>query len=179
MPAYVALLRAVNVRPRWVPMARVRELLPEHGFRDVQTYIQSGNVRVRSTLRSTTSVAERVRTVLSDEFGFDIPAVVRRPEALTALVRQVDALPTPLPGARAYVAFLDRAPTPAHRDVLDGWDEPGERARVLDDHVVLWFASGVHEARLTNARIERGGVVSTSRNLDVVRALADRWGQDN
>ncbi len=176
MPAYVAFLRAVNVRPRWMPMARVRELLPEHGFADVQTYIQSGNVRVSTSLRSPAKVADRLRTVLSEEFGFDVPAVIRRPEALPALVREIDALPTPLPDARVYVAFLDAAPSAQHQAVLDGWDEPGERARVLGEHLVTWLTVGAHEARLTNARIERGGVVSTSRNLDVVRGLADRWG---
>ena len=40
----VALLRAVNVGGRKLPMAELRALCAELGWTDVATYIQSGNV---------------------------------------------------------------------------------------------------------------------------------------
>jgi uncharacterized protein (DUF1697 family) len=44
MTTYVALLRAVNVGGRTLPMADVRRSLEGLGLRDVRTYRQSGNV---------------------------------------------------------------------------------------------------------------------------------------
>ena len=44
MAKQIALLRAVNVGKRQVPMARLRELMGAAGFQDVSTYLQSGNV---------------------------------------------------------------------------------------------------------------------------------------
>jgi len=176
MATYVAFLRAVNVGRRQTPMARVREALDAAGFGDVQTYIQTGNVRLGSTLRTAERVAERVREVLSSEFGFDVPAIVRMPSELTALVAAVDALPNPFPDGRTYAAFLDREPSDEARQTLDAWDSPGEWARVVGAHVVMRLGIPAHEAKLTNARIERFGVQSTTRDLTVVRALADRWG---
>ena len=44
MPAYIALLRAVNVGgTKKLPMADFRKMLEELGYTRVETYIQSGN----------------------------------------------------------------------------------------------------------------------------------------
>ncbi len=176
MPAYVALLRAVNIGQRQTPMARVRDALGAAGFTDVQTYIQTGNVLLTSSARSPARVAAQVRDTLSAEFGFDVPCVVRMPHELVELVGAVDALPDPFPAGRTYAAFLDGELTTPGREAVDAWDAPGEWARVVGPHIVLRLGISAHQAKLTNARIERFGVLATTRDLTVVRALADRWG---
>ena len=88
MARHVALLRAINLgAKRKVPMARLREVLEAAGYTDVVTYVQSGNVVVTSR-RGPESVAKHMRKLLSDEFGFDIPVVVRSREQLEAVVRR-------------------------------------------------------------------------------------------
>ncbi len=44
MPRYIALLRGINVGGHNVKMDRLRALFEELGFRDVATFIASGNV---------------------------------------------------------------------------------------------------------------------------------------
>jgi len=45
MKTFIALLRGINVSgQKKVPMAQLRSLLTNSGFKNVQTYIQSGNV---------------------------------------------------------------------------------------------------------------------------------------
>ena len=176
MPTYVAFLRAVNVAPRWVKMARVNTLLPEHGYAEVATHIQSGNLRVTTPTRSAAKVAAHLRTVLSEEFGFDIPTIVRTPAQLRELVATVEGMPSPLPDARVYVAFLAEVPSAMARDQLDAWETAGERAAVVGPNVVLWLAVPFHKARLTNARIESIAGIATTRDLKVVRTLAEKWG---
>ncbi|PYU23938.1 MAG: hypothetical protein DMG30_10215 [Acidobacteria bacterium] len=45
VPAYIAMLRAINVGGRkLVRMEHVRELCTALGFRSIETYLQSGNV---------------------------------------------------------------------------------------------------------------------------------------
>ncbi len=48
------------------------------------THIQSGNVRVTTSMRSAAKVEASLRSLISDEFGFDVPVVVRRPAAAAA-----------------------------------------------------------------------------------------------
>lgn len=86
MARHVALLRAINLGSRRkVPMARLRELLEAAGYEDVVTYVQSGNV-VLTSRKGPESVERDLRKRLSEEFGFDIPVIVRSREQLQAVV---------------------------------------------------------------------------------------------
>jgi len=178
MPIFACFLRAVNVRPRWVKMEILRKHLSDNGFTAVETHIQSGNVLVTTSMRSVARVQASVHDLLSTEFGFDIPVIVRTPAQLSALAREVDGLPSPLSAqARVYVTLAAGPLDPAGVAALDGWDQPGERAEVRGSDVVLWLDVPSHEARLTNARIERlAGTPVTTRDLKVIRALAQKWG---
>jgi len=178
MPTYAVFMRAVNVGQRRVKMQRVRELLSDNDFDDVVTHINSGNVRVTTRTRSAAAVAAEVRRLLSDDVGFDIPCVARTVADLAAVAGQVDAIPSPLgDDARTYVGFLQAEPPEAAATELGHWDAEGERAVALGAHVVLWLTRPSHEARLSNARVEKmTGLVSTFRDVKVVRALATKWG---
>ncbi len=48
---------------------------------------------------------------------------------------------------------------------------------MLGSDVVLFLTKPAHEAKLTNARLERlTGATGTARDIKVVRALAEKWG---
>ncbi len=179
MAQYIAFLRAVNVGGRVARMADVRACLSAGGFGDVESYIQSGNIRVSSHVDSEQEVADAIEVALAERFGFEVPALVRTPRELAALITAADAIPSPLPGdARRYVAFLRRPPPPAAVATLEGWDRPHERALVSGREVLIWLTIGAHEAKLTNARVEREiAGLATTRDIKVVRALAERWGE--
>jgi uncharacterized protein (DUF1697 family) len=177
MPTYVAFLRAVNVGGRVVRMADLRAALEGAGFREVETHIQSGNVRVTSGRRSTGAVAAELAGVLGELAGFDVPCIVRTPVQLRAVVTAVDAVPPMVEGGRRYVAFADGAVPAAAAETLDGWDAPGERCKVLGAEVLAELANGFQRTTLTNSRIERiTGRTTTWRDLKVVRALDEKWG---
>ena len=177
MTTYVVFLRAVNVAGRSVPMAALRSRLAADGFQDVESYIQSGNLRLSTSRAKEDDVAVRVEDVVADGFGVRTSAVVRTPTELAALHRLGTDLPDPLPGpSRRYVA-LARDPFPEDAVVtLEGWSVPGERARVVGRDCYLWFNGPFHAAKLSNARIERLGARATTRDWKVITALAERWG---
>ena len=178
MPSYVAFLRAVNVGGRFVKMAGLRAALTQAGFADVETHIQSGNVFVRSARRSTASVATELSRALTAFAGFEVPAIVRTPAQVRSALEAADGIRPLLDGeARRYLAFAD-GPVPATAAaVLDAWDKPGERVRVLGNEVLAELTIGFHTTTLTNARLERvTGRTTTWRDLSVVRAVDERWG---
>lgn len=177
MPRYVAFLRAVNVGGRYVKMAALRAALEEAGFGEVRTHIQSGNVALTSRRRSPAKVAEEMHDVLSSWAGFDVPCIVRTPAAVASLVAEADAVPPLLGGtAKRYLAVAD-GPVPAEAArTLDAWDTDGERARTLTGAVLAELTVGFHRSTMTNARIERiTGRTTTWRDLEVVRAVAQKW----
>lgn len=71
MTAYVLLIRGINVGGKNpVSMSVLKEILKEHGFSDVSTYIASGNVVLRSR-RSAKSVRSRVESLIAQNFDLD------------------------------------------------------------------------------------------------------------
>lgn len=178
MATYIAFLRAVNVRPRWVKMETLRILLSGNGFRDVETYIQSGNVRVTTSLRSAGKVKATLEGLIEAEFGFPVPCILRTPAELSQIVHVVDGLPDPLPGGatRQYVTLYDAPPADEHAQRQVQWEVPGERLHPHGRETYWWLAKSTHEAKVSNAVLERGGSVATTRDLKVMRTLAAKWG---
>ena len=71
MTDYLVLLRGINVGGRnKVPMAALKTLLTELGFKNVTTYIQSGNAMLRSPLKADT-VAKKIEKGIVSAFKLD------------------------------------------------------------------------------------------------------------
>lgn len=86
MARYVALLRGINVGGNnLIKMPALRACFEEHGFADVTTYIQSGNVLFSASGRAAELTA-RIERALSSGFGATIPVVVRSEKQLRAIV---------------------------------------------------------------------------------------------
>lgn len=177
MSTYIAFLRAINVGGRFVKMADLRAGLSQAGFGDVESQIQSGNLRFTASLRSATKVEMAVETALEELCGFTVKTIVRTPAQLGGLTSYGGGLKAPLEGdPRRYVTFLKEVPDEDLVATMNGWDVAGERAHVNGREVYLWFTHPSHEAKLSNARIERRGVVATTRDWKVVSALGEKWG---
>ncbi len=178
MPHYVALLRAINLgRIRKFPMADLRDCLHRAGFRDVETYIQTGNVRVSTSMRSVDRVAAALEQVFEDDRGFAVPTVVLTPRELAGVHADALALEAPVAGeVRRYVTFVKQPVTPEAAAEIEAIDVEGEAARAVGRAVHVWVRDGYQNARLANALLERRLGVATTRDLKVVSTLARRWG---
>jgi uncharacterized protein (DUF1697 family) len=177
MPTYIAFLRAINVGGRFAKMADLRAGLVHEGFDEVESYIQSGNLRLSSSLGSATAVEVALESALEELCGFTVSTIVRTPVQVAELASYGKGLPNPLEGEpRRYVTFLKDDPGDDFAAMMNGWDVAGERAHVHGREVYLWFTHPSHEAKLSNARIERGGAVATTRDWKVVSALGEMWG---
>src|SRR5437899_1779416 len=114
---WVALFRGINVLGRRVlPMKDLKTLMVKNGCRDVQTYIQSGNVVFRSPLSNAAKVEWRLREAVERSHGF-APHVL----ALTRRDLEKAAAGNPFPEAVAdhksvHVFFL--AATPERPDTI-------------------------------------------------------------
>ena len=77
IPRHVVLLRGVNlVRHHRIAMPELRAALVSEGFRDVSTYVQSGNA-VLSSRATPEGVAKEVNGLIKKRFGFDVVVIVR------------------------------------------------------------------------------------------------------
>lgn len=162
MPTYVALLRAVNVGGRTIPMTELRDCFIDLGFTDVSTYIQSGNVIFGSRVRSTTKVAE----VIEKRFG---PAAVRTPAELETIVAGNPFAKRSFEPRKLHVSFLSTRPTRVTFDAPPGDDE----FVIAGREVYVYTPNGYGTTKLNNMFFERKlGVTATSRNWNTVVKLS-------
>lgn len=178
MTTVVAFLRAVNVSPRWIKMAELREFLSGCGYADVETHIQSGNVRVTwpgAELADLADLEVDLSSRLSERFGFEIPVMARTVDDLADVAAAAREW-APAGDLRRYVVFCSGAPAHDRARELEAWPQPGEWALVRGRDVLLGLSVGFHQAKLNGARIERLlGVSGTARDLKVVAAICERW----
>ena len=177
MPLHIGFLRAVNVGKRAYPMAELRAALTDAGFEDVETHIQTGNVRVRTSMRSQQRVEAALERVFEADRGFAVPTVVLRPEELVQVASDADELDAAgAPGFGHYVSLLKAAPDEGTAAAIEAASLPGERVVVRGRAVHFLYDVPYHEAKLSNAFVEKTFALSTNRNIRVIRTLAQKWG---
>ena len=77
MATYVGFLRAINLgAKRKFPKEAIVRATEAAGFTDVATYINTGNVRFDTTLRSRAKIEAALEEAYLAEAGFEVPTIV-------------------------------------------------------------------------------------------------------
>ena len=174
----VALLRGINLgSTRRVAMPRLREVLSGAGFGDVRTYLQSGNVVLRSDL-SADQLSVTTGKLIAGEFGFEVDVIVRTRAELAKIV-ELNPLGSVATDPKRYqVSFLAAEPDPDRVAKLEQAAAASERVVVLGREIYAWHPEGVARSRLWSrlAAKDRLGVAATARNWTTVIALLEMAG---
>ncbi len=170
MATYVALLRGVNVGGNnKVAMSDLRALCEEVGFADVRTYIQSGNIVLTTSLRSSAQVEDRIERGLHDKTGLDVTVVARTPKELEKTVAANPFTSPSVNHSHLVVLFSKARPRVTELDV----SKYGPEQLVLTGRdAYIHYVNGQGRSKLTNAVLERllGGP-ATARNWNTVNKL--------
>ncbi len=175
MATYVGFLRAINLGPtRKFPQGDIVAATEAAGGTDVATYINTGNVRFETSMRSRTRIEGALEAAYLADRGFEVPAIVFRAEELCRIADEAAEVGDGHPGTH-YVSLLKTEPSAALAARVEALATGGDVARVRGRAVHLLITDPYHRARLTNAEVEKELGVATNRNLTVLRAIADKW----
>jgi uncharacterized protein (DUF1697 family) len=177
---HVALLRGINVTGKnKLPMAELRQMFEDVGCRDVETYIQSGNVVFAASETRARKVPMAVRQAIADAFGYHVPVVLRSAVELRQAFRGNPFLGEEVDIKALHVAFLDDQPKAAQARALDADRSPPDRFVVRRREIYLCCPKGLARSKLTNAYFDsKLGTTSTLRNWKTVTRLVemvDHW----
>jgi uncharacterized protein (DUF1697 family) len=176
MPTYIAFLRAINLGAnRKFPKDAIKAAAEGAGFRDVETYINTGNVRVTTTLRSRAKVEAALEKAFREDRDFEVPTIVFTPTELTAIADEATEFAKDHGGVH-YVSLLKDEPSDELIEKIEAAGRGAESARVGGRAVHLLLGENYHEAKLSNSTVEKLMGVATNRNLKVIRTLAEKWG---
>jgi uncharacterized protein (DUF1697 family) len=175
MATYLAFLRAINLgRTRVFPKDDIRRVAAAVGFEDVETHINTGNVRLSTRMRS----RARIESILEDAFardrGFDVPTIAYSCREFAELAAEAQSLTRP-GVARHYVYLLKEEPSAeAVRAIEATSSELGEMiVRGRAAHALL--APGYQDGQVDPLRAARMLGVATNRTLTVVSTIAAKW----
>jgi uncharacterized protein (DUF1697 family) len=174
MKRWVALLRAVNVGGRKLPMAELRALCAELGWSDVATYIQSGNL-VFSADGKAGALEAALERAIEKKFAMKVPVIVRDARQLRACLDD-----NPFPRAaretpnRLLLLLSKRPPAADSADALEARAGAGERVGRAGGGLWICYPEGMARSKLTPSLIDRiVGSPATGRNHRTIVRLLD------
>ena len=164
MPVFVVLLRAVNVGGRGkLPMGDLKRLCEEAGFRNVRTYIASGNV-VAERDGSGTQAKAALEAGLMAYAGKTVGVIVRTAAEMAKVVADN---PFPNRAANYTVAiFLDKAPPQGALKAIKG--QANEEVLLGAREIYVHYPDGIGRSKLSIPAAGDG----TARNMNTLAKLA-------
>ncbi len=173
---YITMLRGINVSgQKKIKMADLRAHLQELGLKSIQTYIQSGNIICQYASTDLTELEGIIGHMIQEKYGFDVPVMVRRPEAFQYVVENNPFLKEPEKSTdRQYITFLSDQPEPEKVEALKELNyEPEEF--FIDDRIIFFYApKGYGRAKMNNNFFEKKlNVQATTRNWKTVNKLLE------
>lgn len=170
---YACLLRGVNVSGRMINMRQLCDALENAGFRDVKSYLQSGNIIVESRL-SPEGVSRRVMKAIADKFHFDdVDVVVLDAPKLGRIIAGCPEKPGAADGNKWYVTFLANIPADELLKALGGAEYTPDRY-FAGKGVVYVYSVHYGRTKINNNFFERKlKVRATTRNWNTVTKLRE------
>ena len=175
MTSFVSLLRGINVTGHnMIRMAELKALYESLGFKNVATYIQSGNVIFQSEEDSPDGVEASIERAIEKKFGFPVTVIVRKPAELARVIKanpfigraRIDEI-------RLYVTFLRSRPTPALIKALQpAAAKSTDQYEIVGREIYLHCPDGYGKTLLSNTFFEKQlKVAATTRNWKTVNTL--------
>jgi uncharacterized protein (DUF1697 family) len=177
MPAYISILRGINVGgAKKIRMTLLEGLYRELGFTNVTTYIQSGNVIFSTGGKSPNlALASVIEKKIRDDLQFEVPVIIRTAAEMEAIIEANPFVKEfGIDEERLHVTFLSDLPAPLHGNVIQAVDFPPDRFVLSGKEVYLYCPDGYGRTKLNNTFFEkRLKSTATTRNWNTVKKLAE------
>mgnify|MGYP001764380422 CR=1 FL=1 len=176
MSTRIALLRSVNVLGKnMIKMPELSMAFEKAGFRNVRTYIQSGNVIFESGEASCELLAGKITELITRKFGLTIHAVVITPEELANIVALNPFVKKPgIDLSKQHVTFLDGDIDQEKAEMLLAYSYPPDEIIIGTRVVYVHCPDGYGRTKFHNNFIEKKlSVNATSRNWNTCLKLLE------
>lgn len=166
MLTYIAILRGINVGGKnRLSMSELKSVLERAGFEEIQTYIQSGNIVFKTEETSLLKLAERISTIIKNNWGYQVPVIVLTAQQFSDVLSDNPFI-SDREAAFQYITFLDKEPEIKLIENMSGTKDVPNEYQVSTKAVYLYCPRGYSKTKLTNNFIENKlKVTATTRNL--------------
>ena len=176
MKTYIALLRGINVGGhKKIKMADLRLLLEGLGYKDVMTYIQSGNVIFNSLEEDRDKLENQISEAIKDHYGFEVPVLVKtRTEIKKILDSNPYNDPEDLASNKIYFILLQELPQKEDIETTSTIVFENEKFIITPECVFIRYDLGAGKAKCgINFFESKLKVATTSRNYRTMMKLLE------
>ena len=173
---YIALLRGINIgRNKRIKMADLVKTLESLGFKNVKTYLQSGNVIFEHDSGDIAEITENIERKISETFSFSVDVIIRTKDELENIVKGNSFIKdTDIELDKLHVTFLSDIPNQKAVLNLDINKAENEKFEIIGREVSLYCPNGYARTKLKNDMFEkRLNVVATTRNWKTTNKLLE------
>jgi uncharacterized protein (DUF1697 family) len=176
---YIAILRGINVGgKRKIIMAELRALLESIHLKNVNTYIQSGNIVFEHNKTANSELEELISNTIKTKYGFDVPCIVR---TAAEWQRAIDENPFANDHEvdQLHLTFLKELPANEKIEAIADHDFSPDSFQVINQNVYLLVLGKYHKTKLSNQFFEsKLKVEATTRNWKTVMKLMEMASND-
>lgn len=176
MPVAVSILRGINVGGHHkIKMEELRSLYETLGFRNVETYIQSGNVVFELKQAQVKTATKRIEDAIEKRYGFRVGVVLR---TAAELRRAMESNPfgdrAGMEPAKLLVCFLGADAAASCAEKLGAIKVQGEIIRHVGRELFIYFPEGQGKSKVTMAMLDKAaGTFCTGRNWNTVEKMLE------
>ncbi len=165
MKTYVILFRAINVGGKnIIIMKELTSLLESLGFHNVKSYIQSGNV----VLKSETNPKDKIQSAVEKQFGFFPDVFCIEKNAFEVAIKNN---PFSAPEGKAIHFYFCSEKPKLNQQKIDQYIAETEQYKVVGNVFYLFAPDGVGRSKLVANIDSCLGLIGTGRNLNTVGKL--------
>lgn len=171
---YILFLRGVMPTGKnKVPMAQLKECLVDFGFQDVKTWIQTGNVVLKTEL-SRDAISVTVSRLIEEKIGAIIPVIVKTREELIQILDENPYKNAGYDISRVFFSMFNGEPENALKSALLDADYFPEYL-TISTQVAYMYIPGIYgKGRLSNSFFEKKmKIVATSRNYNTITKMIE------
>lgn len=171
-PTYIALLCGINVgghRP--LKMNNLRDMFRHLGFKNVVSYIQSGNVIFDAPEQDEDQLANEIQKQIEVTFGYEVPVIIFSSTDLKVILEQFPF--EEKEGWREYITFLSDQPSKEQIERLETLSSDIETFQVANRAVYIHIDKQSDQKPLFSSSFiqKQLNIPATNRNLRSVNKI--------
>ncbi len=177
MKTFISILRGINVSgQKKILMTDLKALYESLEFKDVITYIQSGNVIFETSLElSNQELTKKIEQAIYKNYNFHVPVIIRSVEEIKNIISVNPFLKEKeINTEKLHVTFLAEIPNETSLESIKTFDYPPDKFIIIDKEVFLHCPDNYGETKLSNKFFENKlKVLATTRNWKTINKLLE------
>lgn len=172
MQTIISILRGINLGSHnKIPMPELKALYEKAGFKNVTTYIQSGNVMFSADKEKIETLPDKIQEFIFKKYKFQVPVIVRTLDEMQALVK-ANPMVKDKDIEKLHVTFLSDIPQKEHLEKIKTYKYPPDEYTIIGKEIYVFCPNGYGNTKLSNNFFEsKLKVTATTRNWRTVNEL--------